>query len=380
MLKSSNYEALENTIWSTISNKRAQILLAPPLTSLAQELLVIKNNLKISYDSLTQDTLITKGMESNLKSLMEEKQNLLEEGADWKNQIQYELIKLFDGALEEILSKQNVLQDMLKSNFKSNNILKTLDQLTANVNEELFGLTYKLKNDILRGVDHIINKTEDKLGLCIAVNKNAVESIYYDKDSSIEINVEKNGSVEKSITVGRSIMTNSSGGGVIAALVGGVIGATIGLLGGPVGAIVGAQYGVYIGGGLGTVFGGGKGLIDGIKHVKQADIPLVSKAYTNYVAQNLLNIKSMVLKSKGEMVQLIITELNNKIKSQRDQLIQNIKKIQENMSLSKEKAAENIKIVQALWKDLNDIEVEISKLMLILEDKEKAASDISRNA
>jgi hypothetical protein len=290
----------------------------------------------------------------------------------------FELVKLYDSVQDEIQNKQSVLAELVRKSLNEKNIINNLDQLTAAVNEELFSLTYNSKEIILSGIDNISNDTEQKLGLCISVNKGSVDNIRYDRDSEISLDIEKRGTIEKSITVGRSIMMNSSGGGAISAVVGGVIGAAIGLFGGPVGALTGAQYGAYIGGGIGGLLGGSKGILDGVKHLKEADIPSINKSYTNYITTNLTSIKNMIAKTKTEISQGLVNELNTKIKTQRNQINENIKDIQENMTISKEMAAEKVKIVQEQSRQLNEIELRVNKLMEYLRTKADAASEVQK--
>jgi GTP-binding protein EngB required for normal cell division len=376
MLKSSNYKQLEAVIWTTLSNKRAQILLAPPLTAAAQEMFVIKENLKLQYESLTHDTQATKEMELKLKKLMEEKQLFLEEGAEWRSQLQFEFSKVYDSVIRDIRKKQSALKDSINDIFKDPASIEKQKEISSSVNEELCILALDSKEAILSGINQISNDTEEKLGLLLSINTDITEDINFDKNNEIKLDYEKQGMVEKSITIGRNMMMKSSGGSAISAVIGGLAGAAVGFFVGPLGVVMGAQYGATIGGSLGGILGGGKGLHDGLKSAKKSDLSAISKIYTDYITKGINDISELVADVKKELTQGLINEYSIKLKEQKNQINENIKDIQENMSISKEQAAEKARTIQGRFKELNDIEVKISRLMNIFQNIAAAAAEV----
>lgn len=380
MLKNSNYKVLENEIWKMVYDKRAQILIVPPLTELAQEIVTIRNNLKIKYISLTQDSKNSKKLEEALQKSIVEKQRLLEEGADWRAQLSYELSTINSRVITNIRNKQTEIENLIIEFIENKDMLNNLDELTAKVNGMLGSLTLEAKDYIVENVNNIADKTEEKLGLLIAVNNNIIEKLDVEL-GSVDVNIKTSGRADKAIKVGRSMKMEGMGGASIVALVGGTVGGGIGFfLGGPPAVLAFAKGGALIGGAIGGAAGSGKGLYEGIKHRNDADILKIKQTYVKHSNNKLREIINSVNSTIKELSFVLPKELNNRIKTQKIILDKNINDIQENLKLSKTETIQSANSMKPLFDMLSTIETRINQLMKVtVIEKKKTVNIQSRD-
>lgn len=375
--KSSNYQELEGVIWTTVNSKRAKILFVPPLMKLATQLSKIESSLKIEFESLKQDSKAAKEMEMELKKSSEERQRLLEDSAEWKAQLDYELIKTFSDALEDVQNGQKTILADLRETLKNPSTANNLKELTLGVNDALFNLVTNIKDDISRSLGDIIDKTEIKLGLNLSVDGSAVETIKIE-DTDINIEINEKGRFDKAISVGRNMALNGSGAAAVIGFAGGIIGGLIGIFGGPLGIIGGAK----IGSAIGLAAGSGKGLLNSLKQGNSSDLAHISKTYNEYILQKIQSIRTMVTRAKDDMKFSIQQDLNSQIKVQRSMLEKNIKAIQDNLSLSKAEAAQKSNAVKEAYGTLKNIAKKVDDIMQVIQvaAKNSAAAEARKYA
>lgn len=360
-LKSSNYQELERIMWTTVNSKRAKILFAPPIMKLANQLSKIEDSLKIQIESLKQDSKVAKEMEIELKKSSEERQKLLEDSSDWKAQLDYELNKAFNDALDYVQNNQVIIQSELRETLKNPAIVNNLNDLTLSVNDSLYNLTTNVKDEISEVLNNIIEKTEIKLGLNLTIDDSAVDNIEVE-NTDIQIDINEKGRFDKAITIGRNMAMSGSGAAAVAGFAGGIIGGLIGIFGGPIGIIAGAKTGSA----LGLAVGSGKGLVNALKQSDSSDIMHISKTYNEYIAQKIQSIRTLISRARDDMKFSIQKDLNSQIRAQRNMLERNIKDIQENLSLSKAEAAQKANTVKETYGTLKSIANRVEDIMHII--------------
>ncbi len=382
LLKKSNYKELENVVWSTVNNKRANILFIPPLVAFSKQLLKIESSFKIQIESLKQNDEKCREMQEEFKKRSEERQKLLENSAEWRPQLEFELDKVFRDAFDLIKSKQQLLKIELSETLQNPMILEKLEDLAVAMNENLYMFTEEIKNHITTAVNDIINKTEIKLGLNISMDNSLIDSIQIEEDIDIIGDMIKQTKFNKTLTVGRNMALTGSGISAATGFAGGVIGAAIGLLGGPIGAIAGAKIGASIG----AVIGTSKGLYDGIKLLKGTELTQVKNLYIESLKHKFQILTDMINSMQREMKHGLQIELNSQIKAQRNMLEKDIQEIQKNLSLNKTEAEQKVKMVKEAYSKLKAIESKtvnlinsikkISERDIIIEEKNIQKSQV----
>lgn len=361
MLKNSNFLKLESAIWKMVYEKRAEIIINPPLLELQQEMEAIRNNLKLKYISLTQDNDSLKDLEKELNDIIDEKQKLLEEGAEWKSELGLELTTINNTAIQSIRSYQLEMEGMINQIIETQSV-SNLNEITMSVNGMLGTIALDIKDKIIDSVNDLTYKTEERLGLLIEVNSSTVDKIDVEL-GAVNVNIKEKKKTDKALIIGRNVAISGSGGGAITALVGGVVGGAIGLLlGGPAGAIALGQYGAYGGGLLGGALGSSKGFFDGIKQLDKLDKPHIKQAYMKHINLKLQEIINSVNMTIKELSFSLTKELNYKIRSLKSTLDNNIKEIQNNLKLTKSEALEQAKEMKPLFEQLNEINAHIDRL------------------
>ncbi len=366
MLKRSNFNALEESIWKTVMEKRIQILMVPPLSELAKDLKTAKSNLAIKSASLSQNNESVKKMEGELKKASQDRQKLLEDGAEWRNEIRYSLDTVNSDIRSYIQTANPELENKINSLINQKNaayVKKNLDEITADINNDLLNITYEVKSRISSETASIREEISDKLGLNINTGNEVAEKINVEV-GAVPIEMLEKGKMDKAISVGRSMSIQGAGGGAAGGLLGALVGGVIGFfIGGPAGAIALGMQGAAYGGLGGAVLGGGKGLYEGMKVNKGEDIPTLNASFKKYAFRKLNELATLTTATVNELVHVITTDLNNKIKNQRALLEQNISDIQENITLSREEAAVEMKKVNSQLQELNALETNTTYLL-----------------
>jgi hypothetical protein len=94
LLEKSNFAVLDKAIWDTITEKRADIIIAPPLADVETVLRAIANEIQIQVTAVNGNKQEQEDLKARLKELQTQRQNLLSENAAWKSELQHEISKI----------------------------------------------------------------------------------------------------------------------------------------------------------------------------------------------------------------------------------------------------------------------------------------------
>lgn len=363
-LKSSKYQDLENEIWKMIYEKRAEIILYPPLTELGYEIETVRNGLKIKYQSLTGDDSVSAKLQEELKKALSEKQSLMEDGAEWRVHLSHELSVIQSEVVSEIQRQFSEVEDFVIEASEIKGMGKNLNELNLEVNGMIGRIALDANDYIYEKVYDLALETENKLGLSISVNEGMIGISV--PTGEVPIKKPDLSRSDKIVNLGRSTAITSSAGGALGGVICGALGATIGFfVAGPGGAILGAKAGVTLGAAGGAVAGSTKGLRDGIEVMNTATAPQIRQNYAQYVNRKHRELISSANIAMKNLTYSLTTELGNKIKNQRAILDKNISDSQESIKLSKIDAAKAANDMKPLFDTINVIATRINQLMSI---------------
>lgn len=97
MLANSNYAALEDAIWTSIAQRRGEVMLLPFLAAAKDELLKQADNVAAQYQVLKTDQDLTQRWIGELDRKAAELEELQEKGAEWRGQLSYFFTVLSNG-------------------------------------------------------------------------------------------------------------------------------------------------------------------------------------------------------------------------------------------------------------------------------------------
>lgn len=261
-LADSNFASLESELWQLINQHGGKTLLTQALSEIAQSIAQIIMPLEAELSAYQRENQKkSQELKAQFQLAKEQLQTLLNNNADWQNQLNYGLDDIKDNILAQFqagFTRINAQADkylndnrLLESPREIANLLEIeIDALMSNLGKQLSAMASNLHYDI-------------EITTNLNFNPFEVDPFEYQK-AQIEIekvNVKKDGVWEKSMGMVRGATYSASPGAIIGGVLGGMAGGAIGFLFGGIGALPGAQ----IGGQIGVALGGIAGMVTGAK-------------------------------------------------------------------------------------------------------------------
>lgn len=334
MYKNSNYEVLENTIWSTIAKNKAEILIRPYMLALKQELDKISDNITAQSGMLNADKAQIKALENAFNDEQKRLEMYQKEGVDIKfelNNFFQKLSNKTNSQIQNISYEADALLEQTEKSLdtkicKEKNYLKLL----MDINDVICQGTNDVKDMMKKAVESHILEIRNSLGLNLDVNIAALEGVCFEGDDTIDIEYKKKKISDKITNTVRTITYNVAGCGSIGGIVGGALGTAAGtLLGNP---FAGCQLGSLIGGGIGSVFGAAKGCASGLARYNALDVNTVKKEFSKYINKSMQGIRSLISEVSLELNKQTVKILNNDLNDRIEEIKENRDRIKRNVS------------------------------------------------
>jgi len=368
-LLTSNFKELEELVWKTIYENRAQILVEPFLQQLKSELARLRSNINIQLEALAHDKEAVNKLTGELQLKSSKKQQLLEGNAKWRGEFQYELNNLSITVAEEITNEAINITEQMNSLLAQNGAADKLQSIASEVNELLSELVFKSKDNISSKVLDIVSEISLELGLSLDVNEEAMNNVGFNRKQSVEYSKMQKSVATEVIDKGSKIARSSMAGTAVGSIVGGFLGAVGGfLVAGPPGALLGGKAGMAYGAALGATGGSAKGVYDAVTKSKDDDIPAIRIALSNYISKSINSIRSGVNLCVREMTKELTSELVNQINDQVQQMDTITNQLKQNLALKQadipkqtSKLNMQMSMVEGLEKSVGQVESEITR-------------------
>ena len=315
MLTNSNFEELENKLWSIIAKKRAEILLVPYINEVRNELWKIADSLKVQFAAMAQGNDKINPLIDNLNEQIEEYNKLNAKNAKWKNTLT-ESFQLLQNANTELMNKANAdAVDILEKRVAELGFKIVKEKYYTKVYEEINdalsrGLT-EVQRNMNRNTVELIEKVNDELALGLSISEMAGNQSF-DAEDNVKIDLPKRKRGDKLIAGGRKVNMDMMGASRVGILIGGAIGLAVTaaacVVAGPAVAVVTAEAGSTVlgaifggitiggaaGGAIGTFSGGAKGLLNAIKSKDDVDVPVVKNALLKHIKNSTAAINKII--------------------------------------------------------------------------------------
>lgn len=348
MYINSNFQELENTIWNTIANKRANILLLPYIVQIRQELQKIVDSIATQYQLLNTDQNKSKELIAALNKEKINMENFQMDSAQWRNKLNYFTTTL---SSQTNLKIQNIGANA-RSNFESNSANLGVEickesvytELISNINDIFTCGLLDIRDDISNQVDEEINNVRKELKLDIDINLSALDEIDFVPNDKLQVEFPKHKLTDRLFSSGRKISSNT----IAAKTMGGILGGIAGFcLMGP----GGIAAGYIVGQAIGEIAGTTKGCVDSIKKHDERDVAIVNKAIAQHISTNIANMNATLSTTIAQLRMNLTSEFELMLKKRIKEIQENMANIQNNINLSQKDVPNKL----ASLKNQNDV-------------------------
>lgn len=341
-LADSNFASLESELWQLINQHRGKTLLTQALSEIAQSTAQMIMPLEAELSAYQRENQKkSQELKQQFERAKEQLQTLLNNNAEWQNQLNYGLDDIKDNIISQFqtgFTRTNAQADkylndnrLLESPREIANLLEIeIDALMSDLGKQLSEMAANLHSQIEFATNMNFNPFE-------------VDPFQYQK-AQIEIerpNVTRAGVWEKSVNVVRGATYGASPGAIIGGFLGGLAGGAIGFLFGGVGAVPGAQIGSQIGVALGGIAGTVTGARQQLSQLNRTNKGMIKSEVTPIIKQFLQqtqhSCQQSLMAGIKPLGRSMKDELTRQIKQERTKCEEVLESIKKAESLSSEK-------------------------------------------
>ena len=339
LLKNSNFPALENAIWSTVTQRRGQILLLPYLQAAEDELRKMADSVSAQYQVLGDDDAAEE-LELALCKQIGQLELLQDGGAEWHN----ELAVFFPTLQNEITMERTEL-----SSRTDDLIMKWMDEqgldickkekysaLLGEVNDVITQGVLDIQQTISGELDQKMAELYESMSYGVDINQTVLEKIHFEATDTLKIQFPEKKVFNSIVQKGRNITGTSMGCGAAGSVVGAVVGGIVGIFtGGPVGMLAMAKAGAVFGGGAGSMIGSAKGVIDSLEQYDNMDAAMVRKTMSKYAANSIARAYNVINTVLTQLRVEVTASFEQQLKRQVREIQDNIAQFRSSLSVQK---------------------------------------------
>lgn len=328
MYLNSNFQKLEESIWSTISRTRGEILLLPYLENARMEIVKLQDNVVAQYQTL--GSTVTADLIEELNKMIKKLDELQDQGADWRNDLNltFSLLQTRVNTEQQLIAQnaRDLIEERIRVLDKKICVQAKYQQLISDVNDIVTRGLLDIRGMISQEVDNKMTTLQNSLDMEVGTNESVLNKLQF-QPANLEIQFPKKKASDQIVAKGRNISMNTMGGTAAGSILGGIIGFCVG---GPAGMEVGA----YIGGAAGTLFGGTKGCVDALAKYDQLDVNTVNRALNKHVSTSMNGVASCVSSALAEIRIAITASFEKQLKKRVKELQENIAQLKKNISMA----------------------------------------------
>lgn len=329
MLTNSNYTALENAIWTTIAQRRGEILLTSFLMAAKRELLKLMDNVVAQYQLLSADQNMAKKLMEEVVQKTAALEELQEKGANWRSQL-----SLFFTVLQSDINKEQQkvaaeARDLVDDRYKSleskicdeQNYTKLLGEVNDLIGRGIIDIRAK----IAKQVEEKSVELQCQMDFGVSINEDILGKIGFTPVESVSITFPPKKMADTAVKFGRNITMNSMGGSVVGEIISGVVSICLGI---PL------DWGMGFGRMIGKFWGGAKACVDALTKYDQVDVNVVLKTLNQHIATAMSGVSANISNTVAELRATLSTSFEQQLKKQAKELRDNAAQIQKNISLT----------------------------------------------
>ncbi len=347
MLANSNYAALEDAIWTSIAQRRGEVMLLPFLAAAKDELLKQADNVAAQYQVLKTDQDLTQRWIGELDRKAAELEELQEKGAEWRGQLSYFFTVLSNGISadqRELGNEAKNLVDHQILNLKTKICeQKNYTHLVSEVNDVIGQGVLDIREKISEQIAGETADLQRQLSIGVHADQDILEKIGFAPNENLSIQFAHKRKMDLLIGGGGVIARNMMGASRVGMILGGAV---MAIFAGPVvasaagvslaaGVLTGAMAGAGLGSTAGSIVGGAKGCIEALSKYDNMDVNIVNKTLSQYITTAMGNISQSISNTIAELRFTLNHEFEQQLKRQIKELKESVSKLQKNISLTK---------------------------------------------
>lgn len=360
----SNFQQLEETIWSVIAKRRGEVLLLPYLAGAKDEIAKLLDSVVAQYQTL--GSTVATDLVAELNTMVAKLDNLQEQGADWRNDLAltFNLLQTSMNAEQQTMAQnaRDLIDERIRVQDKKICEPENYRRLLNDVNDLITRGLLDIRDRITEETDSKMAELHNALEMELGSNEDILSNLQF-HPADLDIQFPKKTMGDKLVSKGRNITMNTMGGTAIGSILGGIVGFCIG---GPAGIALGAE----LGGAAGTLFGGTKGCIESFSKYDQMDVNTVSKAFAKHVSSSMTGVASCVSTVLTQVRSAVTSSYEKQLKKRVKELQENIAKLKKNLSLAQNE----------IPKRQNELKTQIGQLNQIIQYYENVIRKITDEA
>ena len=348
----SNYKAFENLIFSTIAQKRSEIILLPFVDQMRKELYDMSKSIAMQHQVMSGDSAKLASLSKELEKqtqLLEEKR---QDSAAWRSDLSVFCQKLQNEAGSMLKQQQVDLDTFLNSLQEKHGVKlteeKVYTQIFNEINVRVVQGLFKVRDFISESTEQKIAVLNTELGLTLDVCDEALQGIDFTPSSAPEVHFPKRKIGDAIMSSGRSIGSDTIAGSRIGMIAGGVLLAGLFVVAGPaamaaqMGTTVGSAAiaaiagGSTIGASVGSALGGVRGFVSSIKNRNAPDVPVVLKALRTHIQSAYVQLGTVVSNLFVDLRTELMKSFEDQIKSKESSIRETITQLSASIKLGKE--------------------------------------------
>ena len=349
----SNYKAFENLIFSTIAQKRSEIILLPFVDQMRRELYDMSKSVAMQHQVLSGDSAKLASLSKELEKhthLLEEKRK---DSAEWRNELSVFCHKMQNEA-GSMLKQQQVELDAFLNHLQEKHGVKLTEekvytQIFNEINMRVVQGLFSVRDCIRENTEEKVALLNTELGLTLDVCDEALESIDFTPSAAPEVHFPKRKMGDVIMSGGRTIGSDTIAGSRIDLIVvGGGPGGGPAAIAAELGTTVGtAAMASIVGGGtvgasVGSALGGVRGFVSSIKNRNAPDIPVVLKALRTHIQSAYVQLGTVISNLFVDLRSELMKGFEEQIKSKESSIRETIMQLSDSIKLGMEETPKKL--------------------------------------
>lgn len=373
--RNSNYSLLEETIWTTIAERQAEVRIQPYLNETEQQLRMILDSLVGQYQVLGNSQAATE-LERELQKKESEIQQLQADGASWRTSLQlyFSDVQMAVNAVRDRISQEakTLMETRIREMDTAICEAENYRKLVSEMNHKMICGMMEIRQMLEDGVSKKMDSIRNQMNLDVSISKTILDKMNYQPNADVTVNFPEKKLGAQVIDKGRKIGGSTFGGTAIGAAVGTALGAGIGLLiGGPVGASLGAELGEVIGSTAGASFGTAYGVVTALDKYDISDMNQVRNVLSQHINSTMGNMNTVIGSVTQQLRMMVTDSFDRELRQHIGFLQDNRKHIQEGIYIEKQEIPkkrkalkEKIDKVQMIFDKVSSLQEKIRELRL----------------
>ncbi len=360
-LKESNFVLLETKLWQDLNEGRARILLLKAATVLGRSIDELRFPIQTELDVCReQDQRRLDEMEREVKEQGLRLQNLLENNAQWQNQLREGLEDIQQKIAGEFSKGFTHIKQFVNTYLDDKRYWDQPEQIVNLLQADMNGLLTDLQKEVEQGVASLQAAIERDAQL--SLNPYRGLSLTLTDQPPTPLDREKMGLWQKTLDVVRNSSASGGAGATISGLLGGIVGGAIGLVSGGM-LLQGMYYGSMIGGAIGQLAGTVTGVRRTIRQINKQERTEIARYLLSFVQDQEAILASQLRSGINDLERFMRNDFTAQITREKKSVEEALLASQNARKLTHSQSAARITQLSMLLQHINSMQQPLDKIL-----------------